>query len=290
MRLLPKKDYVILRARPGLLEETTSSGLVFTHGALDASQAAIAAAVNTVGFIPLHHMRAVSGSYSGDPEAMSFGEVVAVGPGHPGMPEDRPGLKRGDLVGYLRKRVAGEIDDFETGVREPLLQVHEHGIPVRYPRGAGELPEPLSNWVLTRPDPIAAGRALGRTLPLTEEEVSQGVVVRTRAAPTPHGGAGRGRSQPSQVATRADRVVIERVVRTGPGRWVQAVFSDRREFPQAKERWVPNDTEEGELLMLLGCGGRARFRLHGRAYSLVPWSECSCAIEESVLSVLTWAS
>jgi co-chaperonin GroES (HSP10) len=289
MRLLPKKDYVILRARPGLLEETTSSGLVFTHGALDASQAAIAAAVNTVGFVPLHHLQAVSGGHSGDPEAMSFAEVVAVGPGHPGMPEDRPGLQRGDLVGYLRNRVAGELDDFETGKREPLLQLHEHGIPVRYRRGAGQLPEPLSNWVLTCPDPIAAARALGRTLPLTEEEVSQGVVVRVRDTPKPHGGAGRGHQQQSRVATRADRVVIERVVATGPGRWVRAVFSDRREFPEAKELWVPNDTGQGELLMLLGCGGRARFRLHGQSYSLVPWSECSCAIDESVL-VSAWAS
>ncbi|OGR95504.1 MAG: hypothetical protein A2V88_15460 [Elusimicrobia bacterium RBG_16_66_12] len=85
-------------------------------------------------------------------------------------------------------------------------------------------------------------------------------------------------------------MVIERVVATGPGRWVQAVFSDRREFPQAKELWVPNDTETGELLMLLGCGARARFRLHGKAFSLVPWSECSCAIEESQIVSAAWAS
>ena len=82
---------------------------------------------------------------------------------------------------------------------------------------------------------------------------------------------------------------------TGPGRWVQAVFNCSGEFPNAKERWVPNDTREGELLLLMGCAGRMRFVLHGRRYSLVPWNECGSAIEESAIvtpaeAVAAWAS
>lgn len=275
--ITPKRDHVLLRPRPELVEATTT--LKVTRGEMSEAEQKIVAMANTVGFLPLAHMEAVTSNWTTSPEALTFGEVLRVGPGREALAEDRPGLVRGDIVGFKRNRIAHDVQGFGRGGEpENWFIVHEHGIPTRYPHGAGAMPEPLGNWVITRPDPEAAQKALGRQLPLTPEEIDQGIVTRVHEAPGAHHGTSRQKSG-SVVANKA-RMCIERVVSTGPGRWVKAIWPEKEFGPRTREVFEPNRCGRGELVGLLPCNSRARFRLHGQVYSLIEWSDFICGWDE----------
>lgn len=276
-RLRPKRDYVFIRAAPELIEH--SMNLKVTHGGgFSEAEAAIVARVNTVGYAPLHHLDATPARYTSDPEALTFGYVTDIGPGHPGMVEERPGIRVGDLVGYRRNRIADEIEDFHTGSARKLVAVHEHGIPARYPYGPGALPEPLGNWLLTEPDPAAAAEAIGRTgMPLTPNEVENGIVTRLHRAPDVHGGSKK--AAPGSLVANKDRLLIERVLATGPGRYVRAIFQAPTEFPNRGERWVPNDTGVGLLVCFRSSVSRGRFYYFGRRLTFVQWSDVGYGYE-----------
>lgn len=276
-RLLSHRDYTLIRPAPELLEHTMAS-IKLTHGVLPDDQAAIAAAVNTVGYVPLHHLDATPSEYTSDPEAMTFGYVVQPGPGHPGMVEERPGLQPGDLVGYRRNRIADEVDDYQTGDKRKLHCVHEHGIPAVYPDGPGGMPRPLGNWVLTEPDPDAAQQALGRKTPLTPEEVFNGIVTRVHEAPGAHHGSARARK--GSIVSNKDRLLIERVIASGPGRWVRAIFQAPSEFPNRGLRWVPNETDPGGLICFRSAVSKGRFYRFGKRYTFVQWSDCGYGFAE----------
>lgn len=276
----PLRDQVLLRPRPELVESTTT--LKVTRGDLEAlspHEREIVRLANTVGFLPLDHMQAINTNWTTSPEALTFGEVLRVGEGREALAEDRPALRKGDIVGFKRNRIAHDVQGFDRGGQpEKWFMVHEHGIPVRYPEGAGLMPEPLGNWVVTRPDPEAAQRALGKELPLTPEEVDQGIVTRVHETPGAHHGSSRAKAG-SMVANKA-RMLIERVVSTGPGRWVKAIWPEKEFGPRHRDVFEPNRCAPGELVGLLPCNSRARFRLHGRPYSLIEWSDFICAWDE----------
>lgn len=269
-RLRPKRDYVFIRSAPELIEHTMN--LKVTHGgALHPTQEAIVAAVSTVGYAPLHHLDATPARYTSDPEALTFGYVTDIGPGHAGMVEERPGLRVGDLVGYRRNRIADEIEDFHTGGARKLVAVHEHGIPARYPDGPGMLPQPLGSWLLTEPDPDGARQALGRRMPLTPNEVDEGIVTRVHEAPGAHHGSAHAKK--GSIVANKDRLLIERVLATGPGRYVRAIFQAPEEFPNRGERWVPNECGKGELVCFRSAVSKGRFYYFGRRLTFVQWSD-----------------
>ncbi len=285
MKLRPLRDYVWIRPRPELAEETTT--LKFTHADLSQKQADIVKRANTVGFIPLHHLAAFSADYKSHPDSLTFGQVVSVGEGRPELSQDRPGLQVGDLVSYKRNRIARELVDPEQRKANPderdqkIFLVHEHGIALRHPLGAGAMPEPLGDQVLTRVDPDGAKEALGLTLPLTPEEVAWGISTRVHEQPGAHTcpackqklsrNAGAG-----SVVDSRDRLMVERLVASGPGRWVQAIWPQAEFGPPRKYTWTPNFPGRvplGEMVMFSSANDRARFRLHGELFTVVPWQD-----------------
>jgi len=268
VRLRPVRDYVWIRPRPELIEETSS--LKFTFGELSEEQQAIVQRANTVGYIPLHHLSAVGSDYKSHPDSLTFGEVLRVGPGRAALAQDRPGLRPGDLVSYKRNRVAHEFPDFEREGGQ-LQLVHEHGIPLRYPNGAGAMPEPLADTVITRPDPDGAKAFLGKELPLTPEELAWGIVTKVHKQPGAHRGTRQERA--GSVVASKTRLMVERVVATGPGRWVQAVWSETEFGPRHRHVWEPNEIAPGPMALFLSCNDRARFRLHGETFTLAPWQD-----------------
>lgn len=269
MRIRPVRDYVWIRPRPELLEETTA--LKFTHGDYSEEQQAIVKCANTVGYTPLHHLHAVGSDYRSHPDSLTFGEVIRVGPGRAALAQDRPGLQPGDIVSYKRNRVSHEFPDFDRKGAQ-LQLVHEHGIPLRYPKGAGAMPEPVGDTVITRPDPDGAKAALGRELPLTPEELLWGVVTKVHEQPGAHKGT-RQEQKGSVVASKAGRLMVERVIATGPGRWVQAVWNEALFGPRNRYVWEANEIEPGPMALFLSCNDRARFRLHGETFTLAPWQD-----------------
>lgn len=284
MKLRPLRDYVWIRPRPELAEETTT--LKFTHGQLSPDQAEIVKRANAVGFIPLHHLAAFSADYKSHPDSLTFGEVLAVGPGRRALTQDRARLQPGDLVSYKRNRIAREMIDPDQVKAYPdekdqkLFLLHEHGIVLRHPNGAGQMPEPLCDQVLTRVDPEGAQQALNRAMPLTPEEIAWGFSTRVHEQPGAHqcpackqklsrnatGGA---------VVDSKDRLMVERLVASGPGRWVKAIWpselgpSTRDEY----EENFPGGAPIGKMVMFSSANDRARFRLHGELFTVVPWQD-----------------
>lgn len=275
MRPRPLRDYVWILPRPELAEQTTT--LKLTHGELSPEQAAIVAQANTVGFIPLHHLAAFSADYKSHPDSLTFGEVIAVGPGRPELSQDRPGLSPGDVVSYKRNRISRELYDPDTG-RKYFL-VHEHGICLRHPNGAGGMPEPLSDQILTQVDPEGAQKALGLKLPLTDEEIAWGIVTRVHEQPGPHRcpackQATSRNAKGGSVMGSADRMMVERVVSAGNGRWVQAIWDERLFGPRRKWTFVENQVTPGAMIGFSSANDRARFRLHGQVFTVIPWQDC----------------
>ncbi len=269
INLRPKLDHVWIKPRPELFEATST--LKFTFGELSPEQQAIVARANTVGHIPLHHLAAASADFRSHPDSLFFGEVMRVGPGRRALAQDRPGLRPGDIVSYKRNRIAHELADPDVPGELPMQLVHEHGIPLRYPNGPGEMPEPLTDHVITRPDPEAAQRALGRRTPLTDEELAWGIVTRVHEQPRAHKGTRFER--PGSVVANKARLLCERTVSAGPGRWVKAIWDERELGPRHRDVWEPNDAEVGKMALLLSCNNRARFRLHGQLFTVSSWND-----------------
>lgn len=284
MKLRPLRDYVWIRPRPELAEETTT--LKLTHGNLSAEQAEIVKRANTVGFLPLHHLAAFSADYKSHPDSLTFGEVLAVGPGRNALVQDRPRIQPGDLVSYKRNRIAREMIDPDQVKSHPderdkkLYMLHEHGIVLRHPNGAGALPEPLADQILTKVDPEGAQQALGRAMPLTPEEVAWGISTRVHEQPGAHQCPAckqklSRNAAPGSVVDSKDRLMVERLVATGPGRWVKAIFPPEL-GTSTREVWEPNfpgGAPVGEMVMFSSANDRARFRLHGELFTVVPWQD-----------------
>lgn len=274
MRLRPLRDYVWILPRPELAEETTT--LKLTHGELSPEQAKIVAQANTVGFIPLHHLAAFSADYKSHPDSLTFGEVVAIGPGRPELAQGRPGLSVGDLVSYKRNRISRELYDPDKALTYYL--VHEHGICLRHPNGAGGMPEPLSDQILTRVDPEGAQKALNREMSLTDEEIAWGIVTRVHEQPGAHRcptckqATSRNAKAGSAIGS-ADRMMVERVVSAGNGRWVKALWDERLFGPRKKWVFVENQVTEGSMIGFSSANDRARFRLHGQVFTVSPWQD-----------------
>lgn len=276
MRLRPLRDMVWIRPRPELAEETTA--LKLTLGELSPEQQNIVERANTVGHVPLHHMSAVSADYRSHPDALTFGEVLLVGEtGHPTMAQDRPGLQTGDIVSYKRNRISHDLLDPDTP-RGRFHLVHEHGVVFRHPDGPGGMPEPLCDQVLTRVDPEGARKALNLTLPLTEEELLWGIVTRVHETVGAHHGSKYQKA--GSVVANKSRMMVERVVATGPGRWVKALWDEKLFGPRNRWVWAGNHVTEGGMAGFLSCNDRARFRLHGQLYTVSPWSDFICAFED----------
>jgi hypothetical protein len=270
----PLRDYVWIKPRPELAEETTT--LKFTHGEMSEKEQEIVARANTVGFVPLHHLATVSADYKSHPDSLTFGEVLSVGPGRKELSQDRPGLREGEIVSYKRNRIAREFES-EDG---RIYGVHEHGIVLRHPEGAGGMPHPLGDVVLTEVDPEGARKAWGLSLPLTPEEVAWGISTRVHELPGAHvcptckqktsrNGA------PGSVVDSKDRVMVERLVASGPGRWVKAiwpaVFGARTRDEYVEN--FPGGPPIGKMVAFSSANDRARFRLHGRLFTIAPWQD-----------------
>lgn len=273
MKLRPTRDYVRIRPRPELVEQTTM-GIALVANA-EARRAA--ALINPQGYTPLHAMEAVGTRSTGAVTAMTFGEVVAVGPGRDALLESRPKLEPGMIVSYQRNRIAHEIDSFdEQGQRSALLLVHELGIPCWYPEGPDHLPVPLCNWVLTERDEAAFAKVAGR-MTLTPDELEKGLMTREHVQPGAHHG--------SKYAKPGDRVrgkagfILERVIDFGPGSWVKAIAEPGvvKSRPQA---WEPVLLGRGALAGFFGCGSSIRFRLKGRELRLTRWADFVGVIDE----------
>jgi hypothetical protein len=275
VKFRPLRDYIWIRPRPELAEATTT--LKFTHGDLSEKEAEIVARANTVGFIPLRHLAAFSADYRSHPDSLTFGEVLHLGHGRPELAQDRTVLRRGEIVSYKRNRIARELAD-EQGV---YYGVHESGIVLRHPNGPGEMPEPLGDNVLTEVDAEGARVALGKELPLTPEEIAWGVSTRVHEQPGPHicphckQKTSRNAAAGSVVDSK-DRVMVERFVASGPGRWVMALWNEREFGKRRRPVWVENFPEGqpiGKMVMFSSANDRARFRLHGRVFTVAPWQD-----------------
>lgn len=267
--LRPKLDHVYIKPRPEMLEATST--LKFTFDTLPDDQRQIVERANTVGFIPLHHLAAVTSDFRSHPDSLTFGEVVAVGPGRRALAQDRPGLSPGDIVSYKRNRIAHELPDPDRPGELAMQLVHEHGVVLRYPDGPAGAPEPLTDHVISRVDPEGAQRALHREMPLTDEEIAWGIVTRVHEQPRPHRGT-RHERQGSIVANKA-RLLCERVVSSGPGRWVKAIWDETVLGPRNRFVWEPNEPEIGKMALLLSCNNRARFRFRGQLFTVTSWND-----------------
>jgi hypothetical protein len=274
-----------------LAEATTT--LKLTHGAMSPDQAEIVKRANTVGYIPLHHLAAVTADYRSHPDSLTFGEITAIGPGRPELSQDRPRVQVGDLVSYKRNRIARELDDpDDPDIDNPdtpakkLFMLHEGGLVFRHPEGPGGMPEPLMDYILTEVDPDGAQKALGRAMPLTPEEVEWGISTRVHEQPGAHQCPAckqklSRNAGPGSVVDSKDRVMVERLVSTGPGRWLKAiwppVFGARTE-----DVWVDNfhgDPPIGKMVMFSSANERARFRLHGRVFTIASWQDYIAAFD-----------
>lgn len=266
--LRPKLDHVYIKPRPELLEATST--LKFTFDALPEAEREIVARANTVGFIPLHHLAAVTSDFRSHPDSLTFGEVVAVGPGRRALAQDRPGLQPGDVVSYKRNRIAHEVADPDAPGELPMQLVHEHGVVLRYPNGASEAPEPLTDHVISMVDPEGAKRALHREF-LTEEEIAWGIVTRVHEQPRSHRGTRH--EKPGSIVANKARLLCERVVSSGPGRWVKAIWDESLLGPRNRFVWEPNDPELGKMALFLSCNNRARFRFRGQLFTVTSWND-----------------
>lgn len=301
----PIRDLVLLKPRSDLFESTTEL-IKFSLGN-DPIVLERARALAMAGETPVEHMQAIAHGRTSDPDSFAFGEVIAAGKlGNPAIVEDRPILREGDIVAYKRNRIAHELDEYYDSERtahgEMVLTkdkrvahlVHEHGVILAFRNGVDQLPEALSNWVLTRRDAEGFQRLLGRSLPLTDEELTHGVVTRTREEIGAHRGT-RQEKRGSQVASR-NRMLIERVVSVGPGRFVEkvldpavfgtAVHKDASGWqaennlgipvftkPTPSRVWSPTEPIEDYLAAFNSAIGRCRVRIKGVEYSVTPWSE-----------------
>jgi hypothetical protein len=245
------------------------------------------------GFAPAHHLteQLQQTDWTSDLEALTFGEVVAVGPGRAAIVDDRPEIEPGNIVAFKRRRIAHDLARHDSDGTRNDLMVHEHGIVLRYDDGPGSLGTPLSNWVMTKRDPEAFRRIIGRHSELTDRELGDGVTTKTHQVATNPGLAGtRWETKPDTVATRGG-IVFERVVAAGPGRFVRTIVPHTSWYGPgthpmpavvgAKRRtWEPVAVNVGQMIGLYRMSSSIKFRQHGVHYSLTEWDECICAVEE----------
>lgn len=289
----PYRDYVLLRPRPDVLALTTPLALEMDEAAIRrAEQLAVA------GGGQRWNRKAFEIGAAGktaDPNGFMFGEVVQIGPGNPSLSECRPQLRPGDVVGFSRFRIAHEL---RRGDGDSLLFVHEHGTICRVDAKRMVF-RPLMNWVLTRRDADAFQRALERKLPMTDIELSEGVATNHHQRPDVHHGSKH--AKPGDVVDSKVRMVVERVVQTGPGRWVQplglprlvaqggewydtrtgeTVYKEPRyEARRLAPVWVPNQCARGEVVGFLKCGSSIPLYIKGQHLSLTPWGEFVCGFD-----------
>lgn len=292
-RIRPYRDYVLLKPRTDVLGLTTSLSLVMTPEAIENAKA-----LSTNGtYNPTQFEIGASGK-DVCPDSFAFGEVVEVGPGNRSLSECRPVLPPGSVVGYTRNRIAHSF--LQDG--EMIHMVHEHGVVCEV---AGLPYEdmrlvPLMNWVLTRRDAEGFQQAIGRSYPMDPSELADGISTNHHQRPDVHGGTSMAR--PGHVVDSKVRMVVERVVATGPGRWVQPTGlpemtrmagswfnnSTQKEVWQDSQYtarklpavFVENQCSAGQLAGFLRCGSSARMYIRGVHYSLTPWQEFICAFEE----------
>lgn len=302
-RARPLRDYVLLRPRRDLLGKTTTLSLEMDDEAIKRAEALGVAGGGTK-WNP-NTFRIGSSGKTADPTGFAFGEVIEVGPGNRSLSECRPMIKPGDVVGYSRFRVAHELTRGSARLEantqdEDLIQfVHEHGLICRVDVGA-MLIHPLMNWVLTERDAQAFQEALERELPLTDIELADGVSTNVHQRPDVHGGTRQ--AKPGAVVDSKIRMVVERVVDTGPGRWVkpiglktlkqhggswynpstaqevykEPVYEARRLAPV----FEPNKVQRADVVAFLRCASSIPLYINGRHLSLTPWDEMICAWDE----------
>lgn len=299
----PLRDYVLIRPRRELVSKTTTIAMEMDDEAIKRAEA-----LGVAGGEKWNPSKFKIGSTgkTADPSGFSFGEVLAVGPGNRSLSECRPGIKPGDVVGYSRFRVAHELTLGSARTNknhdpddDKVLFVHEHGLICLIDVGAMMF-HPLMNWVLTERDPQAFQEALQRELPLTDIELAEGVATNTHQRPDVHGGTRQ--AKPGSVVDSKIRMVIERVVDTGPGRWVkplglktlkhyggswyntsakvecykEPVYEARRLAPE----FVPNTVQRADVAAFLRCASSIPLYANGRHLSLTPWDEFICAWDE----------
>lgn len=266
-RIRPYRDYVLLKPRTDVLGLTTSLSLVMTPEAIENAKA-----LSTNGTYNPTQFEIGASHKDCLPDSFAFGEVISVGPGNRALSECRPGVHRGQVVGYTRNRIAHSFR--QDG--EPVHMVHEHGIACVVEGIPDDvILRPVSNWVLTRRDPDGFQKAIGRSFPLTGEELENGISTNHHQRPDVHGGTKMAR--PGDVVDSKVRMVVERVLESGPGRWVQPLAIDGRRLPAVL---VENQAEWHQLAGLLRCGRSVRLYIRGTHYSLTPWQEFICAFEE----------
>lgn len=264
MSVGPLSDRVLLRPRGDLFEQFTTIRLT-----LDAETRARAEAMG----LSANTTSAATqlGARDGHPDTFCFGEVLRVGPGNPAQPGDRPALAEGMIVGFARNKVVHQLPTGNPEVPHDYL-VHELELLCWFESAGGELlskvPHPLTNWILTRRDAEGARRALRRETPLTDIELAEGVVTRTKVQVGPH----------TEREVRAKGgLVVERLVESGPGRWVRPLFFDGRTEPsRLSPVFVPNTGTMGRMIGFMRCGSSANLRIDGVWHSLTPWTEVAC--------------
>jgi hypothetical protein len=292
-RIRPYRDYVLLKPRTDVLGLTTSLSLTMTPEAIERAKA-----LSTNGTYNPTQFEIGANGKDVCPDSFAFGEVVEVGPGNRSLSECRPVLPPGMVVGYTRNRIAHSFH--QDG--ELVHMVHEHGVVCEVSGLPLEVElRPLMNWVLTRRDAEGFQKAIGRSYPMDPSELAEGISTNHHQRPDVHGGTAMAR--PGHVVDSKVRMVVERVVATGPGRWVQPtglpemtrmagsmfnnstqreVWTDAqytgRKLPAV---WVENQAEPGHLAGFLRCGSSTRLYVRGVHYSLTPWQEFICAFEES---------
>lgn len=264
MSVGPLGDRALIRPRPELFEQLTTISLTLDPETRARAEA-IGLSANTTSAATL------LGARDGHPDTFCFGEVLRVGPGNPAVPGERPGLVQGLIVGFARNKVAHELPtgnpeqpyDYLVRESELLCWFEADGR-----RLLNKRPHPLNNWVLTRRDAEGARRALRRTTPLTDIELAEGVVTRIKEQVSAGG--------EKRVVRAKGGLVVERLVDSGPGRWVQPLFQGKR-LPWV---WCPNTAELGTMIGFMRCGSSARLRIDGVEHSLTPWTEVACEFEE----------
>lgn len=69
--------------------------------------------------------------------------------------------------------------------------------------------------------------------------------------------------------------MVERLLSSGPGRWVQAIWPQAL-GPRTRKVWVenfPGRPPIGQMVAFSSANDRARFRLHGRLFTITPWQD-----------------
>lgn len=177
-----------------------------------------------------------------------FVEVLELGEGTPnGQGQDKPDVKRGDIVG---------LDLCQVG----HVLAHQHDekylVPWKYflcRFSVGQsVPSPLMNWVLTQPD---------------EESVNHLMFKNATSVVLPRGATIEGIRTNANTSSRV-YLGVERVVETGPGRFVNKTFVD-------------NGCKPGDAVLFLSTNASVDLNLLGHMrYRFTPWSEIEGVLEK----------